>query len=400
MAEQSERINTPISTLELERRWAAVRAAMAAGRIDVLVMQNNNDYMGGYVKYFTDLPAANGYPVTVIFPQDDLMTVISQGPFGVDRPLHGESDGLRRGVGRIMTTPSYASAPYTRHYDAELAEKALEPFARGAIGLVGTASLPSAFVDYLKRGKLAPARFVEASDLVDKIKMIKSPEEIALIRRTAALQDRAMAAALAAVRPGKREIEIVAEAERLGRACGSEQGIFMTSSAPLGTGVMNSHRHTQNRILRDGDHFALLIETNGPGGFYTEIGRTCVLGKASQKMQDEFAFVLEARRFTLNLLKPGVSCKDIWESYNAFLRKNIRPEEQRLYCHGQGYDMVERPLVRFDEPFSIEKNINLALHPTWLTKETQNWICDNYLIDETGALERLHQFPEKIVELG
>ena len=78
----SERLQTPISTAELERRWAAVRAAMEREKIDVLLMQNNNDYMGGYVKYFTDLPATNGYPLTVVFPRDDLMTLVSQGPFG------------------------------------------------------------------------------------------------------------------------------------------------------------------------------------------------------------------------------------------------------------------------------------------------------------------------------
>ena len=61
----SERLNTPISTPELERRWKAVREAMAREKIDVLVMQNNNDHMGGYVRWFTDIPATNGYPNTV-----------------------------------------------------------------------------------------------------------------------------------------------------------------------------------------------------------------------------------------------------------------------------------------------------------------------------------------------
>ncbi len=78
----SERLNTPISTAELERRWKAVRAAMAREKIDVLLMQNNNDHMGGYVRYFTDMPATNGYPNTVVFPRDDEMTVVCQGPFG------------------------------------------------------------------------------------------------------------------------------------------------------------------------------------------------------------------------------------------------------------------------------------------------------------------------------
>ena len=74
MEQLSERLQTPISTAELQRRWAAVRAPMEREQIDVLLMQNNNDHMGGYVKYFTDLPATNGYPLTVVFPRDNLMT--------------------------------------------------------------------------------------------------------------------------------------------------------------------------------------------------------------------------------------------------------------------------------------------------------------------------------------
>jgi len=98
----NERVNTPISGAELERRWTAVRAAMAGERIDVLLMQANNDFMGGYVKYFTDIPATNGYPVTVLFPRDERMSVIGQGPMGAVRELPPEGDGIRRGVARFM----------------------------------------------------------------------------------------------------------------------------------------------------------------------------------------------------------------------------------------------------------------------------------------------------------
>src|SRR5215468_8104661 len=127
----SERLNTPISTAELERRWTAVRAAMEAEKVDVLLMQNNNDHMGGYVKYFTDLPATNGYPVTVVFPHDADMTIVNQGAFG-------------------MTTPSYASAHYTATYDPELAATALSLYAGGTIGLIGTYQMSVALVDHLR----------------------------------------------------------------------------------------------------------------------------------------------------------------------------------------------------------------------------------------------------------
>jgi Xaa-Pro aminopeptidase len=400
MSETSDRVNTAISTAELERRWSAVRAAMAEHRIDVLLMQANNDFMGGYVKYFTDIPATNGYPATVVFPRDERMTVIGQGPFGAVRELPPEGDGVRRGTARFMGTPSYASAHYTAEYDAVLAEKAFERYSGATVGLLGTAAISFALIDTLKRGKLAKAKFVDASDMVDAIKSVKSADELALIRRTAAMQDAAMAAAFAAVKPGMRDIEAAAVAEQVGHNLGSEQGLFLCSSAPVGVSAMFGNRHLQNRVMQPGDQFTLLVENNGPGGFYTELGRTCVLGKASQEMQDEFAFVLEAQKFMLTMLKPGASCKDIFEDYNAFMRKNGRPEEKRLHCHGQGYDMVERPLVRSDEPMLIQKNMNIVVHPTYVTARTFSWVCDNFLIGEDGVTEKLHKFPQKIVELG
>jgi Xaa-Pro aminopeptidase len=392
-----ERVNTPISTAELERRWQLVRAAMVEHKLDALLMQANNDFMGGYVKYFTDIPATNGYPATVVFPREERMTVIGQGPFGAVRELPPEGDGVRRGVARFMSTPSYVSCPYAAHYDAELAEKALRGCSR--IGLLGTAAMSFALVDYLKK-QLPRAQLLDASDLVDRIKAVKSEEEIALMRRTAAMQDAAMEETFAAVRPGMRELEAAGIAERVGRRYGSEQGLFLAGSAPVGTAVMFGNRHLQNRELREGDWFTLLIESSGPGGLYTELGRTCVLGRASQEMNDEFAFVLEAQRFTLGLLEPGASCKEGWERYNAFMRDHGRPEEKRLHCHGQGYDMVERPLLRFDETLPVGASMVFACHPTYLTARTFSWACDNFLVRESGAPERLHKFPQKIVELG
>src|SRR5579863_4362262 len=141
MGGMSERVNHPIPDRELERRWALIRKAMEERGVDVLLAQANNDFMGGYVKYLTDLPATNGYWQTVIFPRDGPMTVIGQGAFGLDQTLPPAGDGVRRGVGRLMGVPSYASAHYTAGYDADLAAKALAGFARATVGLLGVASI-------------------------------------------------------------------------------------------------------------------------------------------------------------------------------------------------------------------------------------------------------------------
>jgi Xaa-Pro aminopeptidase len=168
----------------------------------------------------------------------------------------------------------------------------------------------------------------------------------------------------------------------------------------VGTAAVFGNRHLQNRVIREGDYFTLLIENSGPGGYYTELGRTCVLGRASQEMKDEWGFVLQAQAFTVSLLKPGASCKAIWDAYNEFMRAHGRPEEKRLHCHSQGYDMVERPLVRFDETMSLGANMVLSCHPTYTTARTYSWACDNFLVGEGGMVERLHRFPQRIYELG
>ena len=395
----SGRLQTPISTAELERRWAAVRAAMEREKIDVLLMQNNNDYMGGYVKYFTDLPATNGYPLTVVFPRDDLMTAVGMGPFGGDANPTANPDGIHRGVKQVLTTPSFASCHYTAAYDAELAAKALAPYAGGTIGLVGTASLSFALVDYLQKGRFSNSRFVDAADMVDRIKAIKSAEERDLIRRAAAMQDGAMRAAFDAIEPGMRDRDVAAIAQCYSQRHGSENGIYLCASMPADAPSAFSQRHYQNRVIQEGDVIALLVEDSGPGGMYAELGRTCVIGKASAELKDEFAFAVEARKFNLGLLKPGTPCADIFAAYNDFMRKNGRPEERRLHCHGQGYDLVERPLIRSDEPMTIAQDMNIVVHPTYMRGHVLSWVCDNYLIEANGPSERLHRFPEAITEL-
>ena len=246
-------------------------------------MQNNNDHMGGYVKYFTDMPATNGYPNTVIFPADDEMTVVCQGPFNGDgRP----PADMWRGVKRMLTTPSYESAHFTQYYDPELAAKALAPFAKGTIGMVGIYQMSFAMGDFIMK-KFPSAKYVDASELVDRVKVIKSAEELELVRRAAIMQDGAMQAAFAAIKPGMRDTEVAAVAVHYSQDHGSENGIYLCASTPLGTPAKFGQRHVQNRTIKKGDTLALLVEDSGPGAMFTELGRTCVLGKVPQAMKDE-----------------------------------------------------------------------------------------------------------------
>src|SRR3954466_14421722 len=144
-----QRLLNPISTRELERRWAAARKEMAERKIDALVMQNANDWLGGYVKWFTDIPATNGFPKTVFFPAGDPMTLIEMGGFGAVRKLGGK-DGVHRGIDEVVGSPSFLAVNYTDNYHADLALDVLKKRGYRTIGLVGPGSMPHAFVTRLK----------------------------------------------------------------------------------------------------------------------------------------------------------------------------------------------------------------------------------------------------------
>ena len=86
MSYPDERLCDPISLAELERRWQAVRAAMAEAGLDALVIQGSCNLAGtgGYFRWFTGVSPIGSYPQTVIFPRDGLMTLICHGPLGGD----------------------------------------------------------------------------------------------------------------------------------------------------------------------------------------------------------------------------------------------------------------------------------------------------------------------------
>src|SRR5262249_55454331 len=241
-----------------------------------------------------------------------------------------------------------------------------------------------AFITRLKDG-LAGTAFVDATEFVDRLKAIKSEEEIDLIKRCCEMQDAIFAKVVSTIKPGMRDVDVISLAQHEGHVRGSEQGIFLGSSARVGQPARFAGRHFQGRTLKAGDHLVLLIENNGPGGYFAEIARTIVLGKASNELIDAFEAMKEAQDYTLAMMKPGASCRDIANAHDADMKHPGFPPEIRLYAHSQGYDMVERPMIRADETMPIEANMNFAVHPGYDTATMWTTICDNYMVEANGV---------------
>ena len=201
------------------------------------------------------------------------------------------------------------------------------------------------------------------------------------------------------VKPGMRELDIHAEADYVSTKGGCTRlQVLISSFQPGEEPVRFQGRHYMNRVLREGDQVVVLLEGNGPAGYYTEISRVFYLGKEpSQETREMYAMVIEAQKLTVSLLMPGANPKDIWDANNEFLKQHGSGPEGRMYAHGEGYEMVERPAIRYDEPMKIQAGMNIAVHPNG--KNSRVWIstCDNYLVTAAGASECLHKTPKDII---
>lgn len=396
MEDPKNRLLTCVSTTELERRWAAVRAMMAEHKIDYLVMQNSEEYMGGTIRWFTDLTARHQFPMTVIFPVDDEMTTIVCGsePPNDNWPPPFAARGIKRKLGHVY----FSTLPYTALYDAELAVGVLKEKQNPTIGWVEKTTIPASFYEHVMK-QLPGARFVDATEWLDEIRVPKSLEEIGLVKAAAHIQDLCLEELKRIIRPGIRDLDVYAEAHAFLSKQGSERGIVQVGSGPAGTIVPFDTPHFQNRTIKEGDQVTVLIEVNGPGGYYTEVMRVYTVGvQPPQVLQDALGAGIEAQDMTVNAMVPGATPGDLWDAFKAFCGKNGYFPPVRSFGHGQGQSLVDRPMLRPDEPWKIRPNQNIAVHPVMVRPGAFCPSCDGYMTTDTVTY-RIHEFPRVITVL-
>jgi Xaa-Pro aminopeptidase len=394
----AERLVQSISTAELERRWKAVRAMMREKGLDFLVMQNQEEYLGGSVRWFTDFGARYEYPTTVIFPVDNEMIMINCGsepPAAQPFPPLSVAHGIGTSLGAVY----FPTMHYTNTIEGKLAVGVLAGTKNPKIGWVQKAFIPVTFHDYVV-GNLPGATFVDVTEEIDVLRGIKSPEEIELIKACAALQDGCLEHLRQTIKPGMRDYEVYAEAQCYCAKNGSSQGIVLVGSGPLGTAVHFETYRLQNHMISSGDQVSVLIEVSGPCGYYTEISKIFLVeADPTPALEAAFATAVECQDMIAAAMIPGSVPGDLWDKAVVFLTERGYAVPARSYAHGQGLSLVERPNIRAEEPWKIAEGMNIAIHPGASAKGVWGGVCDGYIIGKNGA-ERIHKTPRTIVRVG
>lgn len=389
-----ENILYPISDEELNRRWSAVRAEMKKQEIDCLVIQNSESFMCGYVRWFIDLPAKFGTPVTVIFPADDEMTVITEGNIP-ELTLPG---WMMRGIRENIVLPYYRGIYYTNQLDGTAAADRIRKAGYKKVGIAALGAMSACFYQCLTE-QLTDVVFVDATDLVDHIKCVKSPEEIGLIRKAADITGAAFAAVPAFVRPGRREYEVANDIRHLLIELGSEEQMIVVASAPMGEPASHKPDCLMKRVLQPGDQVLVMLEVSGPGGFYQEVGRTVCIGEPSKRLIQAWNVAKDAQRRASEILKEGACPVQIARINNDYMEKQGFPGKNMIFAHGQGYELAERPVIYGPETMVIQSNMNIAVHPFGITDDVYVFCCDNFLTGPDGA-EPLSRVPLELMIAG
>lgn len=392
---EPDKLRRPISDATLEKRWAMVREEMKKEGIDALVIQNEHRYRNGMVRYFTDIGSLSN-PVTVFFPIDDEMTVFANGGGHSlsQTPAYG-CRGVKDRIG-VPIFPTYV--PELSTADARGVAELIKKRGDKRIGLVRIGSMLGSFYKYLTETLAGQVEFVDFTDPVDQLKAIKNEEEIELLRLSAELQDYVMNAIPSFLKPGMYEYELRSQIIHLLTNQGSEEQLIMIGSAPLGEKAGHKAHFYQNRKIEAGDAIMVMLEPNGPGGFWVELGRTFILGEPNEALQKVWDDAVKAQKYTASLLVPGATCAEVYDKYNEFVQSMGYAKETRIHAHGQGYDLMERPGIRGEDPMIIKPNMNIAIHPTFAKNGAYAFACDNYLTTETEPI-RLHKSPQELIKV-
>jgi Xaa-Pro dipeptidase len=184
--------------------------------------------------------------------------------------------------------------------------------------------LPISFYEALSA---ALPRIEDATGIVETLRRVKSPAEIAALEESARQADAGIAAGIAAIREGVSENDVVAAMMQAAIAAGAEyMGMEPLVSSGPRSGV--PHATWRRRKLAQGD--AVFLEMSGCfNRYHTGLMRTAWLGEPPKLARELEAVVQEALAAVLATAKPGVTCAEAHRAAQAVIDRAGMTERYR-----------------------------------------------------------------------
>jgi Xaa-Pro dipeptidase len=335
----------PITSEERQKRIERARELMAQSKIDALMLAGGtsmayftNMRWGGGERLFAVLIPAKGDPFVVCpaFEKDRAGELIALGPFA------GKAD---------IRTWEEDESPFERVAQG-LKDRGI---ATGRLGIEET--MKFVFADSVAQA--APQlTIVSGTPVTAGCRMVKDDHEIALMRLASQATLKVYEAVFRALEPGMTQGTVsglIAQAYR-------RVGFPGEASVQVGEYTALPHGSIRPQIIKDGS-IIMLDDGCSVEGYQSDITRTFVLGKATDKMNKVFEIVKQAQTAALKAARPGVPL----EQLDAVARKIILDAgygpgykyfSHRL-GHGMGMDGHEWPYLVKNNMFGWEKALTL-----------------------------------------
>jgi len=214
----------------------------------------------------------------------------------------------------------------------------------------------------LKRALSGVCRLSPARAMVERLRMLKDKEEIALIRRLARMSDDVLSACRGQIRAGMTEREVETRLEYRARAAGAEALAFRPIVASGSSAAMPHYRSGRGRLRRGKP---LLIDFGlEAGGYNSDLTRTFQLGKLTKRYREIYGIVLEAQQLALKEIKAGVAASSI----DACARECIASRGfTRSFGHGLGHglglEVHEAPRINRESRETLEAGMVFTVEP-------------------------------------
>jgi Xaa-Pro aminopeptidase len=184
--------------------------------------------------------------------------------------------------------------------------------------------------------------FADATQVMTDLRIIKSGDEIEKIRRAGKVADKAMEAAVKAVKPGMKETDIAGEAECVMRKNGVEE--FFRTYVASGPRSSIAHGVVSSRIAQKGEMVMIDLHPT-VDGYHADICRTICVGKPSEKQKKAFDVYLKAQRMTVQAAGPNTTMTKLENiMHDLFEKEGYEENFVGPPIHGVGLEFEEPPL--------------------------------------------------------
>lgn len=383
--------NPTIPADEYPRRWARVQALMAERGLDLLVAYADDRAVFGpaHARWLANFPV-HFEPVCVLLRPEGSPILLC----GPESDEYARLAGQVRDV-RVLREFTHPDEDYPYAVIQGLAEVAQEVVgdlrAVRRVGLAGR-GLMSADLYAALRAALPDADWLDVEAELCALRAVKSPAEIAVIRRAYHIAEIGLQAAVDAIAPGVTERAVAAEAEAAMRRAGAEgTGIdTIVASGPNSRPILA--RSTFRRV--EAGEIVLLTVAPRYEGYHAAIGRPVLVGDVAAEIVQARDAAVDAQHAAFQALRPGAPGREA-EAAGRRVVGQFGLESYFLYSgvHSVGVIEFEPPIFGPSSPAVLQPGMVISIDiPLFNAPWGGLRIEDGFLITEAGA-ERLNHTP-------